>query len=171
MISREALKQIVMMRYLSDDMLDKLIPITELLQYDEKEFVFHQGDKADRYFSVLQGKVLLEQRIATGVTVSISSIKAGFGFGWSALLDEEAEFYTSDAICAEPAQLLSFRAEKLKALFDKDYHLGYIMSHRLLHVVKKRYDIRTEQFLKVIRHHPEIGSLLQKEKDDNNRKK
>jgi len=166
MISREALKQIVMMRFLSDDMLDKLIPITELLQYDEKEFVFHQGDKADRYFSVLQGKVLLEQRIAAGITVSISSIETGFGFGWSALLDEEEEFYTSDAISAESTQLLSFRADKLKALFEKDYHLGYIMSRRLLHVVKKRYDARTEQFIKVIKHHPEIGSLLQQENDD-----
>jgi len=160
MISRETLKQIVMMGYLSDDMLDELIPITELLQYDEKEFVFHQGDKADRYFSIIQGKVLLEQRIATGVTVSISSIEAGFGFGWSALLDEEAEFYTSDAICAEATQLLSFRAQKLKALFEKDYQLGYIMSRRLLHVVKKRYDIRTEQFIKAIKDHPDLGALF-----------
>ena len=166
MISRETLKQIVMMKYLSDDMLDELIPIAELLQYDEKEFIFRQGDKAGRYYFILQGKVLLEQRISSGITVSISAIKPGFCFGWSAMLDEAEEFYTSDAICAEPTQLLSFRADKLKALFEKDYHLGYIMSHRLLHVVKKRYDIRTEQFLKVIRHHPEIGSLLQQENDD-----
>jgi CRP-like cAMP-binding protein len=160
MISRETLKQIVMMGYLSDDMLDELIPITELLQYDEKEFVFHEGDKADRYFSILQGKVLLEQRIATGITVSISSVEAGYGFGWSALLDEEAEFYTSDAICVEPTQLLSFRAEKLKALFEKNYQLGYIMIRRLLHVVKKRYDVRTDQFIKAIKDHPDLGALF-----------
>jgi len=160
MISRETLKQIVMMRYLTDEMLDQLIPITELLQYAEKEFVFHEGDRANRYFSILQGIVLLEQRIATGVTVSISSIKAGFGFGWSALLDQEAEFYTSDAICAEPTQLLSFKAEKLKALFEKNYQLGYIMSRRLLHVVKKRYDVRTEQFIKAIKNHPDLGALF-----------
>ena len=52
MITRENLKQIVMLTYLTDDMLDELIPITELLQYDEKEYVFHQGDKADRYYSI-----------------------------------------------------------------------------------------------------------------------
>ena len=38
MITRENLKQIVMLTYLTDDMLDELIPITELLQFDEKEF-------------------------------------------------------------------------------------------------------------------------------------
>jgi len=167
MISRATLKQIVMMQHLTDDMLDRLIPITELLQYDEQEFVFQQGDKAGRYYSILQGKVLLEQRIAPGITVSISSIEAGFCFGWSSLLDDAAEFYTSDAVCAESTQLLSFRAEKLKALFENDFHMGYIINQRLLHVVKKRYDIRTEQFLRVIRHHPEIGRLLEQENNHN----
>jgi len=164
MISKETLKQIVMMQYLSDDMLDELLPITELLQYDEKEFIFHQGDKADRYFFLLQGKVLLEQRISSGITVSLSAIKPGYSIGWSAMLDGDA--YTTDAICAEPGQLLSYRVEKLKALLDKNLAMGYIMSQRLLRVIKKRYDIRTEQFIKVIKHHPEIGSLLQQENDD-----
>jgi hypothetical protein len=54
MISRETLKQMAMMRFLSDEMLDDLVPITELLQYDEKEVVFRQRDEAARYFSVLQ---------------------------------------------------------------------------------------------------------------------
>ena len=124
MITRETLKQIVMMRYLSDDMLDELVPITELLQYDEKEFIFRQGDKADRFFFILQGKVLLEQRIATGITVSMSSVKPGFRFGWSALLDEEAEFYTTDAICTEPTQLLSFQGGKIESAFRKRSPVG-----------------------------------------------
>ena len=160
MITRQVLKQIVMMQYLSDEMLDELIPVAELLQYDEKEYIFRQGDKADRYFSVLQGKVLLEQRISNGITVSLSSVKSGFCFGWSAMLDEEDKFYTSDAICAEPTQLISFRAKRLKALFEKDHQLGYIMSRRLLHVVKKRYDVRTEQFIKAIKDHPDLGALF-----------
>jgi hypothetical protein len=34
------------------------------------------------------------------------------------------------------------------------------MSQRLLRVIQKRYQIRTEQFIKVIRHHPDLGSLI-----------
>ena len=160
MITRENLKQIVMLTYLTDDMLDELIPITELLQYDEKEYVFYQGDKADRYYSILQGMVLLEQRIGSGITISLSSIKQGYSIGWSAMLDGSEENYSTDAICAEPTQLLSFRAKKLKALFEQNYHLGCIMSQRLLHVVKKRYDVRTEQFIKAIKDHPDLGALF-----------
>jgi hypothetical protein len=34
------------------------------------------------------------------------------------------------------------------------------MSQRLLRVIQKRYQIRTEQFIKVIRHHPDLGNLI-----------
>lgn len=160
MITRDILKQIVSLTYLTDDMLDELIPIAELLQYDEKEYVFHQGDKADRYYSVLQGNVLLEQRMGSGITISLSSIKTGYSIGWSAMLGDAEETYSSDAICAQPTQLLSFRAKKLKTLFEQNYQLGYIMSQRLLHVVKTRYDTRTEQLIKAIKDHPELGDLF-----------
>ena len=158
MVTREELKQIVMMGYLTDEMLDKLIPITDLLSFDENEIIFRQGDKSGRLYMVKHGKVLLEQKITDKITVSISAIKPGYTFGWSAMLDEET--YTSRAIAAEPCELYSLREEKIKALFEKDHSMGFIMSQRLLVIMKKRYDIRTEQFIKTIKHHPDIGSLL-----------
>ncbi len=158
MIAKENLKRIVMLQYLTDEMLDRLIPITELLRFDANEYIFQQGDKADRIYMVQKGKVLLEYRITDEITVFVSAIKPGYAFGWSAMLTEE--FYTSDAICAEACELLSFREQKIKALFQKDHSLGFIISQRLLHILKKRYDIRTEQFIKTIKHHPEISKLL-----------
>ena len=158
MISKEKLKQIVMMGYLTDEMLDLLAAIAELHRFEEKEIIFRQGDPAEHFYFLLQGKVLLEQRIAPTVTVSLSGIKPGYAIGWSAMLDEDS--YTTDAICAERSQIISFLSEKLKALFEKNHSLGYIMSQRLLRVIKNRYDIRTEQFINAIRHHPDIGNLI-----------
>ena len=158
MITIEDLKQIVMLGYLTDAMLEKLVPITDLLLFDENDIIFRQGEKSSRLYMVKQGKVLLEQKITDKITVSISAIKPGFAFGWSAMLDEER--YTSYAIAAERCELFSFREEKLKTLFQEDHSLGFIMSQRLLVIMKKRYDIRTEQFIKTIKHHPDIGSLL-----------
>ena len=147
-----------MLGYLTDEMLDKLVPITELLHFDKNEYIFRQGDKAERFYMLQQGKVLLEHRITDQITVSISAIKPGFSFGWSAMLDEA--FFTTDAICAEASKVFSFRDQKIKKLFEEDHSLGFIMSQRLLRIMKKRYDIRTEQFIKTIRHHPEISKLL-----------
>ena len=138
MIAREDFKQIVMLGYLTDEMLDNLIPITELLHFDERELIFRQGEKAQRFYMLKEGKVILEQRITDKIAVSVSAIKPGYSFGWSAMLDEEQ--YTIDAVCAEPCKVFSFRDEKLKALFEKDHSMGFIMSQRLLQIIKKRYD-------------------------------
>ena len=158
MISIEDLKQIIMLSYLTDEMLEKLIPITELLHFDKREVIFGQGEKSQRFYMLKEGKVILEQKITDKIAVSVSAIKPGNSFGWSAMLDEEE--YTIDAVCADPCKVFSLRDDNMKALFEKDHSLGYIVSQRLLHIIKRRYDIRTEQFLKTIRHHPEISSLL-----------
>jgi len=158
MFAIEDLKQIVILNHLNDEMLAKLVPITELLLFDDKEIIFRQGDRAERLYMLLHGKVLLEQRLSDKITVSVSAIKPGFTFGWSAMLDEDT--FTSDAICAEPCKVFSFRQEKIKALLDQDHSLGYIMSQRLLRILKKRLDIRTAQFIKTIKHHPDLLDLL-----------
>jgi CRP-like cAMP-binding protein len=158
MISREELKPIVILSHLTDEMLDKLIPITDLLLFDENEYIFRQGEKSERLYMLKQGIVLLELKVTDYMTISISAIKPGYSFGWSAML--EYQTYTSDALCSEPCQVFSVRTEKLKALFEEDHSLGYILSQRLLVIMKKRYDIRTEQFIKTITNHPECASLL-----------
>jgi CRP-like cAMP-binding protein len=158
MITRATLKELVMLGYLTDEMLDQLVPIAEFLQFEDREFVFSQGESADRFYFVQQGKVLLEQRVSPTVSITLSAINPGYSFGWSALLDDAS--YTVSALCAEPCQVISFRADKLISLFDKNHSLGYIMSQRLLRVIQKRFEIRTEQFVKAIQHHPDFGSLM-----------
>lgn len=158
MISKEDLKQIIMLGYLDDTMLEKIIPITDLLLFDKEEFIFRQGDKSNRLYMLKKGKALLELEVTDNITVSVSSIKAGQTFGWSSMLDEAT--YTVNALCSEPCEVLSIREEKLKALLNRDHSMGFIISQRLLVIMKKRYDIRTEQFIKTITHHPDIAQLL-----------
>lgn len=158
MISEQDLKQFVMLGNLSDEMLKKLTLITDMLIFEENEMVFRQDQAADRIYLLKKGKVLLEHRITDKITVSMSSIKPGFSLGWSAMLDNDV--YSTDAVCTEHCELYSFRSSKLKQLMQENTSIGFIIYRRLLHVIKKRYDTRTEQFVKTIRLHPEISSLL-----------
>ncbi len=158
MIDIQDLKQFVMLGYLSDEMLSQLIPITEMLLFDENEMVFKQGQNADRLYLLKKGKVLLEQRVTDKLTISTSSIKPGYSFGWSSML--ENDIYTSNAICTEPCQIYSFKNFKIKKIMDEDHSLGFIISQRLMHVIKKRYDVRTKQLTKSIKSHPDISHLL-----------
>lgn len=158
MIIEKDLKQFVMLGYLSDEMIAKLLPITEMLLFDKDEMIFRQGEKANRLYLLKKGKVLLEHRITDKITIALSSVKPGYSFGWSAMLDNDV--YSSDAVCTESCMVYTFKEAKLKSIMEQDHSLGFIISKRLLHVVKKRFDIRTEQFVKTIKSHPEISDLL-----------
>lgn len=158
MLSRDDLKSIVILSYLKDEMLDKLVPIVDVMMFHEDDTVFREGDMANRFYMLKRGKILLEKRISDKITVSVGSIKAGFSFGWSSMLDGDS--YTSDAIAAETCEVYTFRREKIIRLLNEDHSMGYLMTQRLLQVVKKRLDHRTEQFLRAIEHHPDTNVLF-----------
>ena len=120
MVTIADLKEIVILTHLTDDMIDRLVSIVEVLTYDDQEVIFKEGNIADRFYMVKRGKVLLEQRIAEHITVSIGSIKPGFSFGWSTMIEEG--YYTTDAVCAEPSEIFSFKGDKL--LLDFIYQTG-----------------------------------------------
>ncbi len=158
MISRDELKRIVMLGYLKDEMLDKLCPVVDVLNFSEREYVFRQGDVADRFYMLRRGKILFEQRISDKMTLSMGGVKPGYSFGWSSMLD--VQFYSTDAVSAEPSEVFSIIGRKLKKLLEEDHQMGHIFSQRLLRVMKSRLDHRTEQFTRVIRNHPDLRSLF-----------
>jgi len=160
MLSNEELKKIVMLSYLKDEMREKLVPIVDVLNFDEREPVFREGDRIDRFYMLRRGKVLLEKRMSEKITVSVGSVKPGYSFGWSAMFDDGGA-YSSDAVCAEPCEVFSMKSGKIKKLLDTDHHMGYIFTQRLLRVLKSRLDHRTMQFFRSIENHPEIQSLIE----------
>lgn len=158
MVTGEDLKQIVMLTYLTESMLDKLAQIIDILKFDRDEILFREKDPAERFYMLISGNVLLEQRISGEVTAIIASIKPGFSFGWSAMLADS--LYTSDAICIEPSEIYSFKRSKIQGLFAQDPEMGFRMYQRLLVIIKKRLDHRTRQFRQAIMNHPDMHNLF-----------
>jgi CRP-like cAMP-binding protein len=158
MVTKEDLKQIVMLRYLSDPMLEKLAGIVDLLRFDTDEIVFKQNERAKRFHMLVKGSILLEQTVSDNVTACVGAIKPGYSFGWSAMIEDA--LYTTDAVCVEPSEVFSFKREKIMTLFEADPEMGYVMHQRLLVIIKKRYDYRTEQFRQAIMNHPDMQELF-----------
>jgi len=158
MVSKEELKKIVMFSNMTDAMLDNLIPIIDVLNFDKDEVIFHENLPAQRYYMMHTGYITLEQRISDEVTAIVGSIKPGFSFGWSAMLEDG--LYTSDAICVEPSEVFSFKRDKIFKLFEQDPALGLLMYQRLLVIIKKRLDYRTSQFRMAIVNHPDMQNIF-----------
>lgn len=157
MVSRSDIKEIVIFKRLTDEMIAKLQPEMELLRFAEGEMIFRSGENADMFYSLKRGKILLEQRVLDKVTISVGSVKPGYSFGWSALLGDQK--FTVDTVCGEPCEVLRIRATTLFEMIEEDYEMGYRLMHRLLHMVRTRLDGRTELLLKVILDHPDMQTL------------
>ena len=157
MVSRSDIREIVIFKRLTDEMIAKLQPEMELLRFAEGEMIFRSGENADMFYSLKRGKILLEQRVLDKVTISVGSVKPGYSFGWSALLGDQK--FTVDTVCGEPCEVLRIRATTLFEMIEEDYEMGYRLMHRLLHMVRTRLDGRTELLLKVILDHPDMQTL------------
>jgi CRP-like cAMP-binding protein len=158
MATGQDLKQIVMLTYFTDAMLDSLARIVDVLKFDRDELIFREKEPSERFYMLKSGLVLLEQRISDHVTAYVSSVKPGYSFGWSAMLENAA--YEFDAVCKEPCETYSFKADRIQKLFQEDPEMGLRMHRRLLVIIKNRLDIRTEQFKKAIKHHPDMQALF-----------
>lgn len=159
MVTKEDVKDIVILGHLTDEMLDELLPHLVLNHYAKGEIVFRGGQAAEMLCLLKRGKILLEKRISDKVTLSMGGMPEGFSFGWSAVLGEGGG-YSLDAVCAEPCEVLMISGEILRKLLDDNPGMGYLFYQRLIRVVKKRLDHRTEQFLSVIRRHPDIEPMF-----------
>ncbi len=159
MVPIEDLKDIVDLQSLTDDMLEKFPSIIDVLHFEEEDIVFREGDPADRFYLLKYGKILLEKKISEKISFAIGAIKPGYSFGWSAMLDGRMS-YSTRTVCAEPCQVFSLRASKLKALLSEEPQIGYLFMQQLLEVVKTRLDHRTSQFVTVLRNHPDIENLI-----------
>lgn len=158
MIEKGDVKDIVILGYLTDPMVEKLLPHLTLRRFDEREIIFRAGDAAETFFMLKRGKVLLEQRITDTMTFSVGAIKPGFSFGWSSMLGGGR--YSLDTVSAEPSEAFGIPGKVLLRLLDEDHDMGFRMMQRLLRVVKRRLDNRTEKLINVIRSHPDIKDLV-----------
>ena len=74
MVTIDDLKQIVMLTYLTDRMLEDLAEIVDALKFDKDEVIFKESEAAERFYMLRSGSVLLEQVIGEGVTACFGSI-------------------------------------------------------------------------------------------------
>ncbi|MGD9332967.1 MAG: cyclic nucleotide-binding domain-containing protein [Desulfobacterales bacterium] len=159
MLSIDAVRDIIILNYLSDEMLNAVIPHLDILQFEEEDTIFQEGDPAERMFFLKRGKILLEKRISDKISFAIGAVKPGFSFGWSAVLGEGMS-YSSMTVCAEPCQVYSIRGKKIRNLLDNDHDMAFLFHRRLIWVIKNRLDHRTSQFVTALRNHPDIESLI-----------
>ena len=106
------------------------------VEFKKDELIFREGDPANRFYLIRQGRVELETEIKDRSRMLIQTIGPGDVLGWSWLF---APYYWHfDARAVSPVKTIFFYGTPLRQRCEEDDHLGYELMKRVAEVVIKR---------------------------------
>jgi CRP-like cAMP-binding protein len=136
-MATKGLESHAVFRLLRPEQLRALSDAAEDVVFQTGSTIFSQGDRAEFFFVVLEGKVALRMRQAPGVSVEIDEVDPGEIFGSCVCM--QLDSYSLTAQCTEESKLLMVKSATLKRLLDGDPVLGYTVQSLVSRVYFKRY--------------------------------
>lgn len=111
------------------------------------QFIFHEGDSAEAFFLIQQGKVTVETFVPGRGPITLQTVSPGDVIGWSWLFPPHKWHF--DARALEKTQALSFNAKALSKILEDDHDLGYALMQRFAHVMMDRLQATRMQLLEL----------------------
>ncbi len=146
----DLLKETNIFKGLRSDELEKVVNISNIVEFHDRDQIFKAGDNATSLYIVCLGKVKLNitvDHINASIDLTIDSMKKGDIFGWSAITQPYK--YKFSAYASGNTKLLHFQADKMKILCDESDHIGYVIMNNITTIISDRFT-RTEGLLKHI---------------------
>ncbi|MGD0256832.1 MAG: cyclic nucleotide-binding domain-containing protein [Thermoplasmata archaeon] len=123
---------------MTGDLPQRLAPLAVEKSYALGDMLIREGDVADRFVLLFEGKVALEIVLPDRPRVTIQTVGGGEVLGWSWLLPPPQ--WWLDARAVKRTRCLELPAAPLRALLDSRPEYGYQFLLRLLPVVAQRLD-------------------------------
>lgn len=142
MISPELLRRFPFFAPLNGAQLREIAMIAEEVSIQAGEQLFEECQPADYLYVLVEGAVELfykseeEYHPKSKKEFSVGDINPGEVFAFSALIDPYVLNATGRA--AQACQIVKIDAKALRALFEKDPQMGYLMMHQLTKALMER---------------------------------
>jgi CRP-like cAMP-binding protein len=122
-------------RGLDSDALAMLAGCAVNAQARPGEYLFREGDPADSFFVLREGRVALEMRLPTGAAI-LDTAEQGEVLGWSWLVPPYR--WTFDGRAVEHVRVVRFDGACLREKCAADPELGYALTQRIVRVMSAR---------------------------------
>ena len=104
--------------------------------YDGGQVIYREGDPADQFFVILEGKVSIEIFSVRRGPLSIQTVGSGDVLGWSWFFPPHRRRF--DARAVKPARAVALDGKCLRERAARDHRLGYELLKRFSVVVVDR---------------------------------
>jgi len=119
------------------------------MHYEPGQIIFCEGDPANRFYLIEQGKVSLEARRGERAPLTIQMIGPGDVLGWSWLFPPY--YWHFDARAVEPTEAIFFYGTRLREQCQDDYEFGYELLKRMTAVIIQRLQASRDRLWTVSR--------------------
>lgn len=117
------------------------------LRFAPGEFLFREGEAADRFFLIREGSVALELHVPGRPPLVVTTLGDGELVGASWLVPPYRWSY--DARATALTRAFALDAACLRQKSEADHHLGYEMMKRILPVMVRRMEAGRQQLIDV----------------------
>jgi CRP/FNR family cyclic AMP-dependent transcriptional regulator len=132
-----ALQAIPWFQAMNTDHFNKMVSIAKIFKFEPGTVIFHEGDKEDYLYVVLEGRVAIEISVPGRGRMRILTADPMEVIGWSSVTPVVRQ-RTAGARAVLPSRLVAFDAGELRRMCDEDHDFGYYVMRRLANVVAGR---------------------------------
>jgi CRP-like cAMP-binding protein len=132
---------------MSESHLDALTGCAMQTQFPKNDFIFHQGDVANRFYLIEDGCVALEANQPGHGTIRIQTIGSGDALGWSWLFPPHIWRFSARTI--EPTRAIFFYGTWLRAQFEQHPGLADELMKRMAQLVVERLQATQLQLVEI----------------------
>jgi CRP/FNR family cyclic AMP-dependent transcriptional regulator len=131
---------------LEEEHLRQIAEISFVRRVKAGEVIFHEGDKQDHIYVVVDGRVALDMFIPHRGKIRFYTADQWDVIGWSGVTPTIHQ-RIAGAVAVLDSTMIATDVQKLRELCDQDHDLGYLVMRRLANVVAGRLVVTRLQLL------------------------
>ncbi len=132
---------------LSSGHLDLLVGCASNVRFEAGQFVFREGEEANAFYVIRQGRVAVEVFSAAKGQITIETVGEGEILGWSWLVPPY--YWHFDARATELTRAVVLDGKCLRTKCEQDHELGYGLLQRFASILMQRLEATRLQLLDV----------------------
>jgi CRP/FNR family transcriptional regulator, cyclic AMP receptor protein len=115
------------------------------MRFKPGHWLFQQGDPANRFYLILEGKVRIESEVKELGMVPIRTLGPGDDLAWAWLFPPYRMHFSARAI--EPTRAIFFYGTRLRERCEANYELGYQLMKRVAEVVVRNLNATQQRLM------------------------
>jgi CRP/FNR family transcriptional regulator, cyclic AMP receptor protein len=115
------------------------------MRFKPGDWIYQQGDPANRFYLILKGKVLIESQVKDRGVLPIRTLGPGDDLGWAWLFPPYRMHFNARAV--DSTRTIFFYGTRLREKCETNHELGYQLMKRVAEVVVRNLQATQQRLL------------------------